>query len=406
MTLLLITLTVVTIVWITKNSTENIPTKEEIKEFKQSQIELLIDEYKYQEKLNNRNYILNIKLGLIYENLGRLTEAEKEYKKAVDKAPHGVFEPTFLLADLYTKLGRFNEALMLVGKIKEYPDSQLISSKAIFYSKIAEEMYEKKMYTDSIRQFLNSLYYQEKTTYKKTDVIKELPKVYIALADEYIREGKISRAMFVLAEGIRVTSSEELMYKLGVIGLNDDPENSLELFEEVAKKDPTLIDYKLYQQLLVNLIKKSEQNQNPILTKSYAQKLKLISRFADNNIVAPEDFKLEVLNVSYNKDIFRLREYADFSFVIRNNSSADVSKLYVQIKVYNNNKLIQTVEKRIATTYNLLRKGRATQDIRMKVRFSNKDEFIISPEVRVEVSIKRNERLKRIPLGEFSIPKN
>ncbi len=406
MTLLLITLAVAIIAWVTKNNAEKIPTPEKIKEFKESQIEILIEKYKYQEKINTKNYIINVKLGLIFESQGKFKEAEKEYKKAIDKAPYMIFEPTFLLADLYTKERKFNEALYLINNIKEYADPSLITSKAVFYSKIADQLYKNKLYEESIRQYLNSLYYEEKTTYKKTNVINELPKAYSALADEYIKAGKIPKAMFILAEGIRVTDSPDLMYRLGVIGQNADPENSLQLFEEVARIDPTIINYDVYKQVLLKLINKPETVADPTLTKFYTQKLKLITRFAENNIIYPNDFQLEVLSKSCHTDPFKIRSVGDFEFAIRNNSSTDVSKLYVQIKIYNNYKQMQTIERRIATPSSPLRKGRSTEKIRMKVAFFNKDEFITSPDIKVVVSVKRNERLKRTLIGEFLIPKD
>ena len=406
MTLLVITLAVVIIAWVTKNSTEKVPTPQEIKEYKEAQIEILIDQYKYKQKLNPKNYVLNVKLGLIYENLGRLNQAEEQYKKAIENAPYMIFEPTFLLAELYTKERKFNQALFLINKIKEYPDSSLISSKAIFYSRIAEELYKEKLYSESIRQYLNSLYYQEKTTVKSTNAIEELPKVYLALANEYIKKGNNSKGMFVLAEGIRITESPELMYRLAIVGMDTDPESSLELLEEVAKKDPTIIDYDKYRHLLLNLIKKAEANSNTILAKSYAQKYKLVSKFAENNIIAPDDFQLEVFTKECHTDPLKIRTKANFEFAIRNNSSLDASKLYVQVKIFNNYKLIQTTERRIAAPYSLLKRGRSTEKIRMSVAFLNKNEFMTSPDIKIEVAVKKNERIKRTRLGEFYIDKD
>ena len=405
-TLLIVTLVIVMTVWVTKNNSEKIPTPSEIKEQKDAQIHILIEQYKYHEKLQNKNYIINIKPGLLYETQGELKQAENEYKKSLNKVPYGIYEPHFMLADLYSKQNKFNNALALIDNIKEYPDASLINSKAMFYSKIANRLYEEKLYNESIRQYLNSLYYQEKTTTKKTDVLNELPKVYLALADKYIAEKKLAKAMLALEEGIRITSSPELMYKLAAIGMNEDPETSLELLEEVARIDPTIIDYNLYKQVLTNLIKKSEKSRDYLLAKSYYQKYKLVSKFAENNIIAPDDFKLEVLNSKYHSYPLKLREYIDFSFVIRNNSPTDATKLYAQIKIFNNNELIQVAEKRIATPYNILRKGRTTPEIKIKTRFIDKDNFIVTPDVKVVIAIKRNERLKRTPLGEFLIPKS
>lgn len=405
LTLAIVTITIIAIILVTKDNSEKVPSPYEIKKYKETQMDLLIEKYKYEEKIHNENYGINVQLGLIYESIANLKEAEKEYEKAIQKAPYGNFEPTFLLADLYTKESRFGEALDLIDNIKEYPNPSLISSKAIFYSKIAERLYEKHRYAASIRQYLNSYYYQEKNNYYKTDVLKEIPKPYSALANEYARHGKLDKATRTLEEGIRITNSPELMYQLGVINMNANPEKSLELFEHVALENPTIVNYDTYKHLLMILIRKAESNADEIMLKGYIQKLKIVTRFEENNIIAPDDFQLEVVNAEYHKYPLNIQESAEIDFVIRNNTSCDVSKLYAQIKMYNNNKLIKQVEKRVATTAKVIRRGRNSDLIHVKVRFIEGNDFIISKDVKVVVSIKRNERLKRTFLGEILIPK-
>lgn len=405
LTLAVITVTIVGIVLVTKDNSEKVPSPFELKEYKENQIELLIEKYKYEERLHNKNYAINVQLGLIYESIAKLKEAEAEYKKAIEKAPYGNFEPTFLLADLYTKKRQFNKALDLVDNIKEYPNPSLISSKAIFYSKIAERLYEKHRYAESIRQYLNSYYYQEKNNYYKTNVLKEIPKSYAGLANQYAQNGKLDKASRTLEEGIRLTKSPELMYQLGIININTNPEKSLELFEHVALENPTIINYDTYKHLLMILIRKSENNSDELMLKSYIQKLKIVTWFEENNIIQPDDFELEVVSMKYHKYPLNLEESAEVGFVIRNNTSYDVSKLYAQIKMYNNNKLIKKVEKRVATTAKVIKRGRNSDLVHVKVRFLDGDDFIITKDVKVVISIKRNERLQRTFLGEILIPK-
>lgn len=395
--------TIVTLV--TENNTEKLPSAFEVKQYKKNQIDLLIEKYKYQEKLHPNNYSINLELGLIYENTAKLKEAENEYKKAIQKSPYGNFEAVFLLADLYTQKSQFDKALNLVDSIKEYPNPSLISSKAIFYSKIANKLYVKHMYAASIRQYLNSYYYQEKNSYNKTDVLKEIPKAYSALANEYVIQNKTAKAIRTLDEGIRLTKSPELMYQLGVTTMNINPEKSLDLFETVAQQDPTIIDYDKYNHLIMILVRKAENISDPILLRSYMQKLKLVERFAENNIIKPDDFRLKVIDAKYHEYPLKIRSTVEFDFVIRNNTSYDVSKLYAQIKIYNNDKLIKETEKRVATTANVIRRGRDSSNIHIKTSFFEKDDFIITKDVKVVISIKRNERLERTLLGEFLIPK-
>lgn len=390
---------------VAKDKSEQIPSSLELKEYKENQIDYLIEKYKYQEKQHSKNFMINIQLGLLYENTAKLKEAEQEYKKAIDNSPYGNFEATFLLASLYVEESKFPQALYLVDNIREYPDPYLISSKAIFYSKIAKKLYEKQKYPDSIRQYLNSYYYQEKNDFHKTDVLKDIPKPYSALANQYLKQNQFDKAVRVLEEGIRFTKSPELMYQLGLTVMNVSPEKSLTLFEYVELEDPTIIDYAKYNHLLMLLIRKAEKDSDDVLLQSYIQKLKLITRFDENNIIHLDDFELKLVDKKYHKLPLELLEYVDFDFVIRNNTSYDVSKLYAKIKIYNNHRLIKEVEKRVATTGDVIRRGRNSSIIHVKVYFSEDDDFIITDNVKVVVSIKRNERLKRTFLGEISIPK-
>lgn len=393
------------ITMIAKYKSEQVPSQIEIKEYKANQIDYLIEKYKYQEKTNKKNFMINVQLGLLYENIGKLKEAEQEYKKAIDNAPYGNFEPTFLLASLYVEESKFNQALYLVDNIREYPDPYLISSKAIFYSKIAKKLYEAKRYVESIRQYLNSYYYQEKNDFHKTDVLRDLPKPTSALANQFLKQNQFDKAVRVLDEGIRLTKSPELMYQLGLTLMNVSPERSLKLFEYAEIEDPTIIDYDKYNHLLMILIRKAEQNSDEIHLQSYLQKLKLVRRFDENNIIHPDDFELKLVNSKYKLYPFKIFECVDFDFVIRNNTSYDVSKLYAQIKIYNNNTLVKEVEERVATVSDVIKRGRNSSNIHVKACFSEDSEFISPEDIKVIVSIKRNERLKRTFLDEISIPK-
>lgn len=406
LTLAIITVVVIVVVFFVHHKAKNPPTQKEIQEFKTNQINMLIDSYKYREKNEKNNYEVNLKLGLIYENTGKFKEAEQEYIKAVKKAPYLSLEPTFELATLYVGQGKLDKAVSLVASIREYPDKSIIKSKAIFYSKVAKAYYEIGNFEMAKVHYLNALYYQNKTKIKSFDVKKELPQVYISIANDLVKQGKKERAIGVLESGIKITNSELLMYKLGKLHIESNPEEALVYFDKVAKIDPYIIDFNVYKSLLNKLVASAKLQNDEILITLYTEKYKRICRYMDNNIVKNNDFEIEVVKSKYEKYPLNLGNSIDVAFKIKNNTSRKVSRLFVQAKIYDNEKLIKTVDKRIATLNNPILPGKTSQQMHVKMNYEDLKTHVLTNDVMVIVSVNKNERIPSTFIAEIVIPKS
>ncbi len=383
-----------------------IPEKK-AQEYKENQINVLLEEYKYKIKSEPLNYLWYVKLGLIYEQIGDINLAEEQYKNAVEKVPFGNFNPTFLLAQLYVEKGEIEKGLHLVSDIKEYPDQNLIASKAAFYALAGDAYMKKQNYKMAVAEYRNSIYYQDKTKkYKGKKVINDLSQAYVKLSDQYLKEGDLDKATSTLDEGRRIVNTPEVLYHLGLIYSITDKENALPLFQKVEILDPAVIDYNVYSNLLTSLIKDSTENSDTSKAQSYQEKLKLINRFRETSIVRPGDFIIEDVGMKYHPQFFSSKDYVSLDFVIRNNTALDVTKLFLQIKVYNNGQLVNTMENKIATPMTSLKSGRTTKQIHIKLRVHEKHETNVSNDITVVLAVKKNERLKRVQLGKIIIPKN
>lgn len=403
--LTLIFITVVTLlltIMAKENATEK-PLKKSITEYKFEQTNLLIEQYKYEEKASPFNYVINIELGLLYESLAKLNEAEQEYQKAIKKSPYGIFEPKFLLAELYIKERRFTEALELIGNINEYPNQSLIASKAIFYEKIAKAMYEEHQYANAVKEYKNSFYYRNKTLSKLDNIEKDVTAAFIARADE--QKDDIDRALITIEDGLELVDSPELLYKLALLNQDIDPQKSLEIYSKLQKTNPSVIDYDTYFNFLDKLKSQAQTQGDEIKAQLYEGKIKKLQRFVDYNITYPDDFEIKITKTKYHQSKFGIDNYIEFEFEVQNKAYKEISKLFTYIEIYNNNKLIDKYEKRIIQKENPLKIGRKTDPINIKVKFTPKNDFIQTKDVTILIFLTKNKKVDNTFMTEILIPK-
>ena len=101
-------------------------------------IKALIAKFSNLSAQNPGDYVLNVKLGNLYELMLDEKNAEEQYKIAISKAAYGVYSPYFALANLYLKQNKYKEALSIVKKLKNTDHKPLLVAKGDFYMKYPE----------------------------------------------------------------------------------------------------------------------------------------------------------------------------------------------------------------------------------------------------------------------------
>lgn len=386
-----------------ENATEA-PSVNDFQKYKYEQLSLLIEQYKYDEKKYPQNYIINLELGLLYENTAKLKDAEEEYLKAIKKSPYGVFNPKFALADLYLKEKRFIEAISLIQDIEEYPDKNLITAKAIFYEKAAKGLYAEHEYGSAVRAYTSTCYYRSKIKSRLNNIDNDIANAFIAFANEH--KDNNDYAVEIIEDGLHLLNdSPKLLYKMALLKMNTDPQKSLEILSNIQITNPSLINYDTYFNFLDKLKIQAQEDGDDIQSMIYEEKTNKLQKFVDYNIIYPGDFSIKILKCKYHKSKISFENSIELEFKIQNNTYKEIPKLFTQIDIYNNNKLSNRFEDRIIKKDAPLKPGRSTDKISTTIKFSNKNDFIQTKDVSVLIYLTKNKKVKNTLMIELSVPK-
>lgn len=393
-TLLFVVAVVILLVIISKENIMRYGLKKDFSNYKFEQINLLIDQYRYKELRNPKNYGVNIELGILFESIGKLKEAENEYINAINKAGYNVFEPRFMLADLYIKQSRLNEALLLIDPIKEYPNQNLILSKARFYEKLAKAYYQKNNYATAIELYRKAFYYRSRVKKKLDDITQDVSKTFIARAEELKNDPY--RQEEILLEGIKLVDTPQLLYKLAMFYKNKKPKKTLDILSNIQRIDPTVINYDEYYNLLDSLKSQAQIEDNSLETLVYTEKLKKLQRFLDYNITFPSEFYVEPVIYRFHRSNFKFKfnNYIYVTYNVINKTPREIPRLFAYIEVFNNNKLIYKATKRVVTRGTPLSPGQKVIDLKLKVNFLEEDEFVKTDDISVFIYLTKNKKVK------------
>lgn len=397
-TVLLITIVISAIVVMTKKHAENPPSQFEIESVKTTKIITAIDEYQFKEKFNKNNYRINLRLGLIYESLGKFDEAESEYQKAINKAPSKQLEPTLFLIELYIKENKLDNAQKLIDQIKESPKKSIIKAKSSKYKKLADAYLKNGQYQQAITQYKNSLYYLRKIRASNKSIEENLAKSYIGISNDYLKKSEYQKAVDVLKEGLDDVDSGIIKNHLALLYSETEPQTSLKWFESALYNTPSFINYDEYKNVLNALVKDAENEKNAEKTKAYNDKLSRLNKFIENSIINEGDFDIIDVKASFKKYPIINDCCLNLSFRVKNNSKNTVHVLLSEIKIYNDTRLIKTIKQRIISPSSPIGEGKLTKPVNIKVN------YLCSPNnenLNIKIYIKKIPKIKSTLLAEI-----
>lgn len=313
------------------------PPKPDVKQAEKFQTEMIgqyISRYLEQESENPTNYKINIELATLYEMLNQLDVAEDELYKAIKKAPYGVYEPIFKLAELFLLKGDYEQAVSTIETIPLSRNIKLIRFKADFYFELATLLKEEGNFKNAIKSYKTALFYKKKIG-SIQKISKDLSDSYIKYADEKFKSRDFVAAIENLNLALDYVKSDIALYKLGLIYIDIDKKSALDYFDQVYKSRPTLINYEIYQRLMDDYSKELEEQNKPVLSKLYAKKGKNIKRFADSNILIDSDIKLIVENLKIKEMPLKLGKKISMDIKFINNCAKPLNKLDVELQFIN-----------------------------------------------------------------------
>ncbi len=333
-TFLLVAIGVFFAVWHAAIQEYNIATGKISKEIKVS--EITIDQLLAQEAEHPEDYIINIKLAIAYQQEKMFSEAEKQYQKALTKAPKSELA-LYRYALFCVEMKKFAEAINLIENISDSPSKRVIGRKLAIYQKISEKLIEIEDYQNAAKiSMLAYRYARVLGGEPKEKVLDDMEVAYIKLADLNIHINNYEDAKLNLESLLKYKESPLAEYKLGLIYKTIDIEKSARLIEKVFLKDYKIVNLELYYDILEELKNKHKASGHKAKESYYKHKQEKLVKFVSENFIFTDDFVVNNVHVICKKGF---KPKCDLAFSIKNATKTYVHALYLKINlVYPNGK--------------------------------------------------------------------
>lgn len=295
----------------------------------------LLSKYKYQEEVDKNNATVNLKLGQLYELLGSYKQAEQEYILALEKRNGNYDAASFGLAGVYLFEKKYDQAETLISSLKDVSKYSAILGKGKFFKSYGDALFNEGMYLKAMEQYDRAYFYLEKIN---NSLIKDVELARcdssVALADKFVAENKVPQAIEFLKESEDRCKNSLVTYKLGILYFDTNPEKAVDLFEEVQKKDPSIINYQLYKRLLFSLKTQFMYAGNVLKSELYDAKLTRLRSYMQRNVLQAEELLFSDFDFAVKKFPIRNEYDVIYKFSIENITNHNIPKLFAIVEFY------------------------------------------------------------------------
>lgn len=369
-------------------------------------IGLMIDKHKYLEQQNPKNYRINLKLGTLEELKGDKANAEIDYKKAIEKAPFGEYEPVYKLALLYLTENRLDEAQALIDNLGEHPSKKLIDYKAEIYHALGDKYYNKADYEEATFKYEKSLSYYKVLKSKKGEEIKgDLASAYVYLAETRLNQLEIDQAIDYLQMANQIVDSPIIKYKLALLLIKYNPELAYKYFKEVFKIAPEIINYTEYENFLTQLANNAEDSGEYTQAELYRYEMKKVKDYSSSNIISVDAISLESANGEFSYSLLRQKYNIHFDCILKNISQTDITSLYLQIVFEAKHRILYTYTQPIADEKMILAAGASAPTIDFKTSIPGVKQSDATEKISAKIYLSKKEDSYRIFLKEIPLTK-
>lgn len=374
-------------------------------------IGFLITKYSQEAAKNPGDYTINVRLGGLYELLFSYNQAEEQYKKAISKSPYGVYSPYFGLANLYIKKGQYQKALNVVKKLDNKDFKPLLVAKGDFYMNLGDALWQNEKYNDAVRQYKIAFFFYKKVDSKKKDTaIAGIIDCYNKIADNDFQHQRIDKAIENLETALLYKESPILYYKLAILYKDFDPYEANKYMEKTYALDPGIINFDIYEEILIKLVNHYYINGNDIEKELYQHKLKTIRTFQKRYVITDKDVGIEITNLKFKSNFFDTKYKLQVKFKIQNNSKYDFNSLYVIAKLRYDDKEGDVKNReiyahRLFSKKQPLKSRELSQEYNLTYTYSDKDELFAAQKIQLDFYAGKKENMRKIPVYSTDIKK-
>ena len=367
-------------------------------------IKALIAKFSNLSAQNPGDYVLNVKLGNLYELMLDEKNAEEQYKIAISKAAYGVYSPYFALANLYLKQNKYKEALSIVKKLKNTDHKPLLIAKGDFYMNLGDLLWKENNYEKSVKQYrIAYFYYKKVDSEKKDSAIVGILDCYNKIADEDFKKHKIDASIESLETALLYKETSIVYYKLAVLYKDVNPLIANSYMEKTYKMDPGLINFDIYEEILIKLMRYYYLQSQDIKTELYHNKLKAIRNFEKRYYITADDVKINIKKLQLKNNLLHSKQTVKVKFNIDNTSKSDFNTLFLTVSLKYDHKSKEIYSTKLYSKKNPLKSRTTSPEYSFKYTYSDKDEIFSAKDIELEFYVSKKDNMRKVPVKSVKI---
>lgn len=364
----------------------------------------LINKYKELSAKNPGDYVLNVRLGNLYELMFNYASAEQQYKVAIEKSPYGVYSSYLGLANLYLKMGRYDEALKIVKQLRNTDHKPLLVAKGDFYMNIGDLLWQKEDYANAVKQYKFAFFFYKKVdSDKKNLAVTGILDCYNKLADIDYETGKIDEAIESLETALLYKETPIVFYKLAILYKDYNPLKANEYMEKTYKLDPGLINFDIYEEILISLMKHYYANGQDIETDLYKHKLRAVKNFQKRYVITEKDVKINIKKLRLHNNLLHSKQTILCKFDIENASKYDFNTLYLVVKLRYDGKTKDIYTSKLYSKKEPLKSRKTSQEYTFDYTYTDKDEIFAAKDIKLDFYAGKKDNMRKIPVYTVDI---
>ena len=301
---------------------------------------------------NPDDFILNIRLGVLYEGLGKLDKANDYYKNALKLSGRS----NFALYSYAMFCARNNMYVFAATLAEELSGNNKKTNllKAKIYEQIGDSLDSAKQFAPSVKSY--------QIVYKYAKSIGDLKYInsiktkyaneYVKLADYNMENGETLESISNLKNSLKIKKTPIANYKLGLILSTDDPYNAEKYMNSAFFKDPFIVNPYIYNSLLQKQLDEAKITSNGSLINYYTSRLTRFKKKVSEVYLYKNQVLVDNSTLITKKTLFNKIKHILF-FEIKNNTKEELNNLFMKVEFYVNGKKY-VVEKKIISHVNPL----------------------------------------------------
>lgn len=281
------------------------------------------------------DFIVNIRLAIMYESLEKFDKANDYYKTALKLSGRS----NFTLYSYAMFCARRNLFLFASTLAEELSGNNKKTNflKAKIYEQIGDGLYNQKNYLASVKSY--QVVYKYAKSIGDLKYLKQIKKkysnAYIALADEYVENKEPKEAVACLKNALKILKTSLANYKLGILLSESDMYNAEKYMSKAFSIDPFVVNPYIYNSLLQKLIDEAKTTANNSLLHYYDSKLKRFKSKVAEVYLYKNHISIDNSTLLNIKKRFNATEKILY-FEIKNNTKEKIDDLYIKAEVYIN----------------------------------------------------------------------